>query len=235
MGRAFEYRKAAKEKRWGNMSRIFPKLGKIITMAAKEGGPDADMNPKLRSAILTAKAQNMPKDNIDAAIKRASGKDAVSLAEMNIEGKGPHGVLFFVECATDNNARTISNVRTIFGRSKGETLNNGSLEFMFSRKAVFRFPKPDMDLDELEFALIDAGIESLEEEEGEVSVYGEYTAFGSLSTALEELGIVPETSALERIANSPMEFTDEQIADTEKLIDKLEDDEDVQAVYTNIG
>lgn len=235
MGRAFEYRKAAKEKRWGNMSRIFPKLGKIITMAAKEGGPDADMNPKLRSAILTAKAQNMPKDNIDAAIKRASGKDAVSLAEMNIEGKGPHGVLFFVECATDNNARTISNIRTIFGRSKGETLNNGSLEFMFSRKAVFRFPKPDMDLDELEFALIDAGIESLEEEEGEVSVYGEYTAFGSLSTALEELGIVPETSALERIANSPMEFTDEQIADTEKLIDKLEDDEDVQAVYTNIG
>ncbi|MDP3302367.1 MAG: YebC/PmpR family DNA-binding transcriptional regulator [Sulfuricurvum sp.] len=235
MGRAFEYRKAAKEKRWGNMSRIFPKLGKIITMAAKEGGPDADMNPKLRSAILTAKAQNMPKDNIDAAIKRASGKDAVSLAEMNIEGKGPHGVLFFVECATDNNARTISNIRTIFGRSKGETLNNGSLEFMFSRKAVFRFPKPDMDLDELEFALIDAGIESLEEEEGEVSVYGEYTAFGSLSAALEELGIVPETSALERISNSPIEFTDEQIADTEKLIDKLEDDEDVQAVYTNMG
>lgn len=235
MGRAFEYRKAAKEKRWGNMSRVFPKLGKMITMAAKEGGADADMNPKLRSAILSAKAQNMPKDNIDAAIKRASGKDAISLTEMNIEGKGPHGVLFFVECATDNNARTISNIRTIFGRAKGETLNNGSLEFMFSRKAVFRFPKPDMDMDELEFALIDAGIESLEEEEGEVSVYGEYTAFGSLSTALEELGISFESAALERIANSPVEFTDEQIADTEKLIDKLEDDEDVQAVYTNIG
>lgn len=235
MGRAFEYRKAAKEKRWGNMSRVFPKLGKMITMAAKEGGADADMNPKLRSAILSAKAQNMPKDNIDAAIKRASGKDAISLTEMNIEGKGPHGVLFFVECATDNNARTISNIRTIFGRAKGETLNNGSLEFMFSRKAVFRFPKPDMDLDELEFALIDAGIESLEVEEGEVSVYGEYTTFGSLSAALEELGISFESAALERIANSPVEFTDEQIADTEKLIDKLEDDEDVQAVYTNIG
>ncbi len=235
MGRAFEYRKAAKEKRWGNMSRVFPKLGKMITMAAKEGGADADMNPKLRSAILSAKAQNMPKDNIDAAIKRASGKDAISLTEMNIEGKGPHGVLFFVECATDNNARTISNIRTIFGRAKGETLNNGSLEFMFSRKAVFRFPKPDMDLDELELALIDAGIESLEVEEGEVSVYGEYTTFGSLSAALEELGISFESAALERIANSPVEFTDEQIADTEKLIDKLEDDEDVQAVYTNIG
>ncbi|AFV97047.1 MULTISPECIES: YebC/PmpR family DNA-binding transcriptional regulator [unclassified Sulfuricurvum] len=235
MGRAFEYRKAAKMKRWGNMSRVFPKLGKIITMAAKEGGEDPDMNPKLRSAILTAKAQNMPKDNIDAAIKRASGKDAISLAEMNIEGKAPHGALIFVECATDNNARTISNVRTIFGRAKGETLNNGSLEFMFSRKAVFRFPKPAMDLEELEFALIDAGLESIEEEEGEVSVYGEYTAFGALSAELESLGITPDSAALERIANSPVEFSDEQMADIEKLIDKLEEDDDVQAVYTNIG
>ena len=167
MGRAFEYRKAAKEKRWGNMSRIFPKLGKMITLAAKEGGADPDMNPKLRSAILSAKTQNMPKANIEAAIKRASGKDASTIFEMNIEGKAPHGALIFVECATDNNARTVSNIRTCFGRAKGETLNNGALEFMFSRKAVFRFPKPAMDLDELEFALIDAGIESIEEEEGE--------------------------------------------------------------------
>lgn len=217
------------------MSRVFPKLGKIITMAAKEGGADPDMNPKLRTAILTAKAQNMPKDNIEAAIKRASGKDAISLSEMNIEGKGPHGALFFVECATDNNARTVSNIRTLFGRAKGETLNNGSLEFMFSRKSVFRFPTPAMDLEELEFALIDAGIESLEEEEGEVSIYGDYTAFGALSAALEELGIEPASAALERIANSPVEFTDEQMADIEKLIDKLEEDDDVQAVYTNIA
>lgn len=235
MGRAFEYRKAAKMKRWGNMSRIFPKLGKMITIAAKEGGEDPDMNPKLRSAILSAKAQNMPKDNIDAAIKRASGKDATTMFEMNIEGKGPHGALFFVECATDNNARTVSNIRTCFGRAKGETLNNGSLEFMFSRKSVFRFPKPDMDLEELEFALIDAGIESIEEEEGEVSVYGDYTAFGALSSELEKMGIQPASAALERIANSPVEFTDDQMADIEKLIDKLEEDEDVQAVYTNIG
>ncbi len=235
MGRAFEYRKAAKMKRWGNMSRIFPKLGKIITMAAKEGGEDPTMNPKLRSAIMTAKAQNMPKDNIDAAIKRASGKDAISLVEMNIEGKAPHGALIFVECATDNNARTISNIRTIFGRAKGETLNNGALEFMFNRKAVFRFPTPSMDLEELELTLIDAGLDSLEEEEGEVSVYGEYTAFGALSTALEELGIEPTSAALERIPSIPVEFTDEQMVDIEKLIDKLEEDEDVQAVYTNIG
>ena len=235
MGRAFEYRKAAKMKRWGNMSRVFPKLGKIITMAAKEGGDDPTMNPKLRSAIMTAKAQNMPKDNIEAAIKRASGKDAISLVEMNIEGKAPHGALIFVECATDNNARTISNIRTIFGRAKGETLNNGALEFMFNRKAVFRFPTPAMDLEELELTLIDAGLDLLEEEEGEVSVYGEYTAFGALSSALEELGIEPTSAALERIPSVPVEFTDEQMVDIEKLIDKLEEDEDVQAVYTNIG
>src|SRR5512142_397527 len=143
MGRAFEYRKAAKMKRWGNMSRVFPKLGKIITMAAKEGGADPDMNPKLRTAILTAKAQNMPKDNIDAAIKRATGKDAITLLEVNIEGKAPHGALIFVECATDNNTRTVANIRSYFGKAKGEMLNNGSLEFMFSRKAVFSFPKPE--------------------------------------------------------------------------------------------
>ncbi|MDO9207127.1 MAG: YebC/PmpR family DNA-binding transcriptional regulator [Sulfuricurvum sp.] len=235
MGRAFEYRKAAKMKRWGNMSRVFPKLGKMITMAAKEGGEDPDMNPKLRSAILTAKAQNMPKDNIEAAIKRASGKDATTMFEMNIEGKAPHGALIFVECATDNNARTISNIRTCFGRGKGETLNNGALEFMFSRKAVFSFPTPAMDLDELELSLIDAGLESIEEEEGEVTVYGDYTAFGELSRALEEMGFELTKAALERIANSPVEFTDEQMVDIEKLIDKLEEDEDVQAVYTNIG
>ena len=235
MGRAFEYRKAAKMKRWGNMSRIFPKLGKIITMAAKEGGADPDMNPKLRTAILTAKAQNMPKDNIEAAIKRAFGKDAATILEVNLEGKGPHGALIFVECATDNNTRTVGNVRSYFSKAKGEMLNNGSLEFMFSRKAVFSFPKPDMDLEELELALIDAGLESLEEEEGEVSVTGDYTAFGALSAALEELGIEPSKAALERIPNTTVEYTDEQMEDIEKLIDRLEDDDDVQAVYTNIG
>jgi len=235
MGRAFEYRKAAKMKRWGNMSRVFPKLGKIITMAAKEGGSDPDMNPKLRTAILTAKAQNMPKDNIDAAIKRATGKDAITLTEVNIEGKAPHGALIFVECATDNNTRTVANIRSYFGKAKGEMLNNGSLEFMFSRKAVFSFPTPEMDLEELEFALIDAGLETLEEEEGEVTVYGDYTAFGTLSTALEELGIVPTKAALERIPNTTVEFTDEQMVDIEKLIDRIEEDDDVQAVYTNIG
>ncbi len=235
MGRAFEYRKAAKMKRWGNMSRLFPKLGKIITMAAKEGGTDPDMNPKLRTAILTAKAQNMPKDNIEAAIKRATGKDAANIMETTIEGKGPHGVLIFVECATDNNTRTVGNIRSYFSKAKGEMLNNGALEFMFTRKAVFSFPKPEMDMDELEMALIDAGLEELEEDEGEVSVTGDYTSFGSISAALEELNIAPSKAALERIPNTTVEYTDEQMVDIEKLIDRIEEDDDVQAVYTNIG
>jgi YebC/PmpR family DNA-binding regulatory protein len=235
MGRAFEYRRAAKEKRWGNMSKIFPKLAKSITMAAKEGGPDADMNPRLRLAIQTAKAQNMPKDNIEAAIKRASGKDAADILEVNLEGKGPHGALLFVECATDNNTRTVANVRSYFNKAGGEMLKNGSLEFMFDRKAVFEFDKSDeMDLEELELDLIDAGLEEIEENEGTVYVYGDYTSFGSLSQAFEEKAIEIKKANLQRIPNNPQEFSEEQMEEIEKLIDKLEEDDDVQAVYTNI-
>ena len=141
MGRAFEYRKAAKMKRWGAMSRIFPRLGRSITMAAKEGGTDPDSNAKLRTAILNAKAENMPKDNIDAAIKRANSKDLADMKEVNYEGKAPHGALIFVETATDNTTRTVANVKNHFKKGGGEMLNNGSLEFMFSRKAVFEFEK----------------------------------------------------------------------------------------------
>jgi len=236
MGRAFEYRKAAKMKRWGNMSRVFPRLGRVIMMAAKEGGGDPDMNPKLRAAILNAKAENMPKDNIDAAIKRALGKDAQTLSETTYEGKGPHGSLFFVECATDNNTRTVANIKSAFKKSGGEALNNGSLDFMFSRKAVFEFAKTDgMDIEALELELIDAGLEEIEEEDGVVLVYGDYTDFGSLNSALEGLGIALTKATLERIANTPIQFTPEQMVDIEKIIEKIEDDDDVQAVYTNIG
>ena len=236
MGRAFEYRKAAKLKRWGNMSRVFPKLAKAITVAAKEGGTDPDMNSKLRTAILNAKAENMPKDNIEAAIKRASGKDAANYSEVNYEGKGPHGVLVFVECATDNPTRTVANIKSYFNKVHGQVLQNGSLEFMFDRKAVFEFQKTDgMDLEELELSLIDAGLETLEEEEGTVLIYGNYSSFGTLSGALEELGINVTKATLERIANNPVAFSDEQLIDIEKLTDKIEDDDDVQAVFTNIG
>src|SRR3989339_903333 len=182
MGRAFEYRKAAKMKRWDKMSRIFPKLGKAITVAAKEGGPDPETNAKLRTAILNAKAQNMPKDNIENAIKRAAGKDAANYIEMNIEGKGPHGVLVFVECMTDNSTRTVANVKSYFNKSGGGLVPTGSLEFMFNRKAVIEFEKTDeLDLEELELEMIDAGLEEFEQIENMVYAYADYTNFGNLT------------------------------------------------------
>ncbi len=247
MGRAFEYRKAAKMKRWGTMSRVFPKLGKIITMAAKDGGDDPEMNPKLRTAILNAKAQNMPKDNIEAAIKRSTGKDATDIKETSYEAKGPHGVLLFIDCATDNNTRTVANVKAILTRNSGEALKNGSLDFMFTRKSVFVFDKIEtMDLEDLELELIDAGLEEIEEDEVEIedtqgetkkviTVYGSFESFGTLTHALEDMKIEITKAELQRIPNSPLDFTEEQIEEAEILIDKLEDDEDVQAVYTNIN
>ena len=245
MGRAFEYRKAAKMKRWGTMSRVFPKLGKIITMAAKEGGPDPDMNPKLRTAILNAKAQNMPKDNIEAAIKRAIGKDAADIKEIAYEAKGPYGTLMYIECATDNPTRTVANVKAILVRNGGELLTSGSLDFMFDRKAVFEFDKDEsMDLEELELELIDYGLEEIEEdkipqENGEdkeiIRVYGEYKSFGELNKALEERGIEIKKAQLQRIPNTPLELSEEQMDEVSVLIDKLEDDEDVQVVYTNLA
>ena len=246
MGRAFEYRKAAKMKRWGTMSRLFPKLGKMITMAAKEGGsPDPEMNAKLRTAILNAKAQNMPKDNIEAAIKRAFNKDAADIKEITYDVKAPYGVQMIVECATDNGTRTVANVKAILNRNHAEMLTSGSLNFMFTRKAVFVIDKTeDMDIEELELDLIDYGLEEIEEdvepqENGEdkpiLRIYGDYTAFGDLSKAFEERGIEPKKSTLEYIANTPVELNEEQLEEVEALIEKLEEDDDVQNVYTNIN
>jgi len=236
MGRAFEYRKASKLKRWGAMSKLFPKLGKVITMAAKEGSSDPDMNSKLRTAILNAKAENMPKDNIEAAIKRASSKDIASMLEVNFEGKAPHGVLLFIECATDNNTRTVANVKNILTKNGGEMLTNGSLEFMFSRKALIEFAlKDDMDLEELELELIDAGLEEIEAEDGVVLVTADYTSFGKLNEALEKMGIEITKAKLERMANTPITISDEQQEEIDKIIDRLEDDEDVQKVFTNLA
>ncbi len=236
MGRAFEYRKAAKMKRWGKMSRLFPRLAKAITMAAKEGGLDPDMNPSLRSAVQNAKAQNMPKDNIDNAIKRAAGNDAENYVEVNYEGKGPHGVLIFVECATNNTTRTVANVKSYFNKAGGQMVPNGSLEFMFDRKAIFEIKKTDaIDIEELELELIDAGLEEIDTEDDMIFVYGDYTNYGKLSSALDEMGIEVEKSSLQRIPTSPVEFTEEQMVDIEKLLDKIDDDDDVQAVYNNIA
>ncbi len=236
MGRAFEYRRAAKEKRWGQMSRIFPKLSKAITVAAKEGGPDPEMNSKLRTAIQNAKAQNMPKDNIERAIKRSQGKDATDYTEVNYEGKGPHGVLVFLEAATDNTTRTIANVKSYFNKAGGGIVPTGSLEFMFARKAVFEFPKNDeIDLEDLELEMIDAGLDEIEVHEDTVYVYGDYTNFGDLAKAFEEKGIEITKANLQRIPNSPVEFSEAQMEEIEKMLDKMEEDEDVQNVFTNIA
>ena len=218
------------------MSTLFPKLGKAITVAAKEGGGDPEMNAKLRTAIQNAKAQNMPKDNIDAAIKRALGKDAANFEEINYEGKGPHGVLVFVECATDNTTRTVANVKSYFNKAGGAVVTSGSLEFMFLRKAVFEFEKTDsIDTEELELELIDFGLEEIEVEEDMIYAYGDYTNFGSLNKAFEEKGIEIKNASLKRFPTSPVEFTEEQLIDIEKMLDKIEEDDDVQAVFTNIA
>lgn len=236
MGRAFEYRRAAKEKRWDKMSKVFPKLGKAITVAAKEGGTDPEMNAKLRTAIQNAKAQNMPKDNIENAIKRAEGKDADNYSEVLYEGKGPHGVLVFVECMTDNTMRTVANVKSYFSKAGGGLVPNGSLEFLFSRKTVVQFEKKDnINIEELELELIDAGLESIEENEGMIYAYGDYKTFGELTHAIEQQGIEIKKANLQRIPTSPVELTDEQLEDVEKMLDRLEEDDDVQEVFTNIA
>ena len=235
MGRAFEYRRAAKEKRWDKMSKVFPKLARSITMAAKEGGPDPESNAKLRTAIINAKAENMPKDNIDSAIKRASGKEA-DINEINYEGKAPHGALVFIECASDNTNRTVANLKSYFNKAGGQIVQTGSLEFLFDRKTVIEFKKTEgLDLDEVELELIDSGLEEMEVVDDSVVVYGEFTSFGSLTSAIEKMGLEVVKASAQRIPNNPQEFTEEQMEDIEKLIDKIEDDEDVQAVYTNIA
>ncbi|PPB69036.1 YebC/PmpR family DNA-binding transcriptional regulator [Campylobacter hyointestinalis subsp. hyointestinalis] len=234
MGRAFEYRRASKEARWDKMSKLFPKLGKAITVAAKEGGINPEMNPKLRTAIATAKAQNMPKDNIDAAIKRANGKDSSDIKTIFYDGKAAHGVQIVVEAATDNPTRTVANVKAIFSKNGGEMLPSGSLNFMFSRKAVFEVVKPSGDIEELELELIDAGLTDIEENGETITIYGDYTSFGTLSEGIDKMGLEVKKGSLQFIPNSTINLDESALGELERLLDKLEDDDDVQAVYTNI-
>ncbi len=235
MGRAFEYRRASKEKRWDKMSKVFPKIGKAITMAAKEGGDDPNSNSKLRLAIQNAKSENMPKENIDNAIKRASGTDAADITEVDYEGKGPHGVMVWVECATDNTNRSVANIKTIFNKSGGEMLNSGSLNFLFERKAVVEFLTEGLDMEDVELTLMDAGLEELEIVGEKAYAYGEFTQFGALTSAVEEMKIEISKANPQRISTNPQDFTEDQMSEIEEFLDKLEDDEDVQAVYTNIS
>ena len=235
MGRAFEYRRASKEKRWDKMSKLFPKLSKAITVAAKEGGTDPEMNFKLRAAIQNAKAENMPKDNIDSAIKRASDKELKDFIEQTFEGKGPHGVLVIVEIATDNITRTTANIKSYFNKSEGNLVSPGSLEFMFERKAVFYIDNLNQDPDELELFLIDYGLEEIEISKDEIIIYGNYSSYGKINKGLNELEIKPSKSLLKRIPNNPVNFNENQLLEIEKMLDKMEDDEDVQYVFTNIA
>lgn len=218
------------------MSKIFPKLSRSITMAAKNGGPDPDSNAPLRVAIQNAKAQNLSKENIENAIKRAEGKDASDITEVSYEAKGPHGCMLYIECATDNTNRSIGNLKTILGKNGGEIAPSGSLNFMFDHKSVIEFPVPeDKDLDEVELDLIDAGLEELSVDDGVVTLIGDYTSFASLTSAVEEMGIEATKSGLQRLPKQPIDLTEEQMVDVENLVDKIEDDDDVQSVYTNLS
>lgn len=235
MGRAFEYRKATKMKRWGNMARVFTKLGKQITIAVRESGAEPDTNPRLRVLMQQAKKENMPKDNVERAIKKATSRDEADYKEMVYEGYGPHGIAIVVETATDNPTRTVGNIRSYFNKHGGSLGTTGSLEFIFDRKCVFHvLKKGGMEIDELEFELIDFGVDELVEDEGEIILYGEFTSYAAIQRYLEDNGFEITTAEFERIPNDLKAVTDEQRASLNKLIDKIEEDEDVQNVFHNM-
>jgi YebC/PmpR family DNA-binding regulatory protein len=235
MGRAFEYRKAKKFKRWGNMARVFTKLGKEITIAAKAGGSDSDSNPRLRVLMQQAKKENMPKENVERAIKKATSKDYTDYKEMNYEGYAPFGIAVFVETATDNTTRTVANVRSYFNKHGGSLGTSGSLEFLFDHKCVFHIVKKDaISLEDLELELIDFGVDEVEEDEDEIILYGEFAQNAAIQKWLEENGYEINSAEFLRIPNDVKELTAEQRETVYKLIEKLEEDEDVQNVFHNM-
>ncbi|HNR27861.1 MAG TPA: YebC/PmpR family DNA-binding transcriptional regulator [Bacteroidales bacterium] len=239
MGRAFEYRKARKLKRWGNMSRTFTRLGKELTIAAKEGGTDPENNPRLRAIIQTARSENMPKENIERAIKRAEEKDKGDYREVVYEGFGPHGVAIIVETATDNTTRTVANIRSYFNKFGGNLGTSGSVDFMFDHISVFKVRADQVtDMETFELELIDYGGEEIfqDEEEGVIVVYGSFESYGSLQKFIEEKGLELVSGGFDRIVNGEMkQLTEEEKADVEKLLERIEEDDDVQNVYTNMA
>jgi YebC/PmpR family DNA-binding regulatory protein len=235
MGRAYEYRKATKFARWDKMAKLFTRAGREIVIAVKSGGPDPDYNPTLRRAIQNAKGVSMPKDRIDAAIKRASSKDEKDYTEVVYEGMGPHGVAIVIETATDNPTRTVANVRSYFNKKGGSLGTSGMHDFIFSRKGVFKFKAEGIDMEELEFELIDSGLESLEKDEDHILAYAAFQDFGAMQKALEEKGIEIITSELQRIPTMYKELSEEHTDEVLELIDKLEQDDDVQTVYHNLA
>ena len=245
MGRAFEFRKERKMKRWGHMARTFTKLGKEITVAVKQGGPDVTGNPRLRALMAEARSEQMPKENIERAIKKATESKSGDFKEVVYEGYGPFGIAILVETATDNTTRTVANVRSYFNKCGGTLGTSGSVGFMFDHKCVFRIKETEgMDLEELELELIDFGAEELFDEEvedkdgnvsKEVVIYGDYPSYGSIQKYIEDKGYELVSGGFERIPNAELkEVTDEQRATIDKLVGLLEDDEDVTNVYTTM-
>ena len=231
MGRAFEFRKARKMKRWAAMSKAFTRIGKDIVMAVKEGGADPDSNALLRAVIQNAKAVNMPKDNVERAIKRASDKSQGEYKELLYEWYGPHGIAILVETATDNSTRTVANIRSYFNKCGGTLGTSGSVEFLFDHSCNFRIAAENCDLEALELDLIDFGVEEIFEDEDGVLIYAPFEAFGSLQKELEIRSLQILSSGFERIPQITKELTEEQAADIEKLLEKIEEDDDVQNVY----
>ncbi len=231
MGRAFEFRKARKMKRWAAMSKAFTRIGKDIVMAVKEGGPDPDGNSRLRAVIQNAKAVNMPKDNIERAIKRASDKSQGDYKEVLFEGYAPHGIAILIETATDNNTRTVANVRSYFNKCNGSLGTSGSVEFMFDHTCNFRINAEGLDPEELELELIDFGAEEVFVDDDGILIYAPFESFGDIQKELEARKIEILSSGFERIPQVTKELNEEQIADVEKLLEKIEEDDDVQNVY----
>lgn len=234
MGRAFEYRKERKMKRWAGMAKAFTRIGREISIAVKEGGPDPNYNPRLRLAIQNAKVANMPKVNVENAIKKATSKDAENYEEIVYEGYAPHGIAVLVETATDNPIRTVANVRHIFSKYGGNLSTSGSVDYMFSRKAIFKVADAGQDLEELELDLIDFGLEELRKEDEHLVLQCAFEDFGRLQKGLEEKGLEVEQSELVRLPGHTKELSDSEVEDVIKLIEKMEDDDDVVNIFHNM-
>lgn len=231
MGRAFEFRKARKMKRWSAMSKAFTRIGKDIVMAVKEGGPDPDSNARLRAVIQNAKSVNMPKDNIERAIKKASDKNTENYKEVLFEGYAAHGIAILVETATDNNNRTVANIRSYFNKCNGSLGTSGSVEFMFDHTCNFRIPSEGQDPEELELEFIDFGVEEVFVDDDGILLYAPFSNFGAIQKELESREIEILSSGFERIPQVTKKLSDEEKEDVEKLLEKIEDDDDVQNVY----
>ena len=235
MGRAFEFRKARKMKRWGNMAKTFTKLGKEITIAVKAGGPSPETNPRLRVLMQMGKVANLPKENVERAIKKATSKDQADYKEIVYEGYGPFGIAIIVETATDNPTRTVANIRSYFNKFNGSLGTSGSVDFMFEHKCVFKVrEKESVDLDELELELIDFGVDDIFVEDSEIIIYSEFSSYGTLQKYLEDNGFEVVSCEFERIPLDTKELTAEQTDEIEKLLARFDEDEDVQNVFHNI-